>query len=222
MDEIKAVRIAALTRNADLAERLERTSRHWADAVCVLTVRVGGDAPADILLWDADTSPPPDNAPAALIVVSDDESKAIAAYQRHPAALLPSRFRAPDFRSAMERCFPAWRGGLRWLDLSGCREPSKLPLGGIQYVEASGRESAVRCDNAALTVPAPMGKLAQQLPAPPFFRCQRSFIVNLSAVRSVSDDAVITVKDGSAIPISRKRVDAFREALARWNALEKQ
>ena len=33
---------------------------------------------------------------------------------------LPSRF-----RSAMERRFPARRGGLRWLDLSGCREPSK-------------------------------------------------------------------------------------------------
>lgn len=220
MEAISPVKIAVRTRNGGLADRLEQMLRHWADSVCVRTSAVRDAEGADILFLDADTCPPPERGCPALVMISDDESRAIDAYQYHPAAFLKSRLTAADFRSAMSRCFPAWRGGLNWLSLPGSRELSKLPMGGIQYIEANGRESVVYCDNAAFTVPTPMGKLLEQLPRPPFFRCQRSFIIHLSAVRAVSDGNLIMEKDRRLIPVSRKRVDEFREALKRWNALE--
>ncbi|MBQ6207837.1 MAG: LytTR family transcriptional regulator [Oscillospiraceae bacterium] len=220
MDTIKPVKIAVRTHNGSLADRLERMLCHWADAACVLTAHILDGENGDILFWDADTCPPPDSPCPALVVISDDESRAIGAYQRHPAAFLKSRLTAADFRSAMARCFPAWRDALNWLSLSNGRELFRLPMGGIQYVEASGRESAVYCENASFTVPAPMGKLAQQLPEPPFFRCQRSFIVHMSAVRDISEGTLITSGDRRLIPVSRKRMDEFRKALQHWNALE--
>lgn len=57
MESIKPVKISARTRNAELAERLERMSRHWAQAACVLTASADDDGAADILFWDADTCP---------------------------------------------------------------------------------------------------------------------------------------------------------------------
>ena len=216
METIHPVKIAVRTRNGSLADRLELMLRHWADAACVLSARVGDAESADILFWDADTCPPPESARPALVAISDDESRAIGAYQWRPAAFLKPCLCAADLRSAMARCFPAWRDALNWLNLPG----SRLPMGGIQYIEASGRESAVCCDNASFTVPVPMGELARQLPEPPFFRCQRSFIIHMSAVRDVSDSNLITASDRRLIPVSRKRLEAFRKALERWNALE--
>lgn len=150
-------------------------------------------------------------------MISDDESQAISAYQYHPDAFLKSGFRAADFRAAMERCFPAWREAMRWLTLSDRRE---LPMGGIQYIEASGHESAAHCSNAVFTLSAPMGKLLEQLPNPPFFRCQRSFIVHLSAVRMAPDGNLIAGRERRVIPVSRKLADAVRDAWERWNAWE--
>lgn len=217
---MKAVKVAVRTRDGELAERFKRILCHWKDAVCVLMEPVAAELPADILFLDADTCPLPERAqpdfPPALVMISDDASRAIAAYQCHPAAFLRSRPTAADFHAVMRRCFPVWRGGLRWLNLSGGR----LPMGRIQYVEASGRESLIRCGDAVYSAPTPIGKLAGQLPNPPFFRCQRSFMIHLSAVGAVSNDGLITAKDGRAIPVSRKCADDFREALEHWNALE--
>lgn len=222
MELVKPVEIAVRTHNGSLADRLERMLRHWANAACVLTLRACDGESADILFWDADTCPcpPPENASPALVAISDNESRAIGAYQRHPAAFLKSRPTAADFRAAMARCFPAWRGALRWLNLSGGQELLRLPMGGIQYIEARGRESVIYCDNVSFTVPVSMGKLAQELPEPPFFRCQRSFIVHMSAVRDVSEGSLVTADDRLLIPVSRKRMDKFRRALEDWSAQE--
>ena len=220
MEAVKPVKIAVSARDGSLSDRLERTLRHWSEAVCVLTDRVRDAKNADILFLDADASLPPENAFPALVMISGDEARAIHAYQYHPAAFLRPAFTAADFRAAMSRCFPAWRDALNRLRLPGGREPSGLPMAGIRYVEANGRESTVYCDDASFTVPVSMGKFVQELPDPPFFRCQRSFIVHMSAVLTVSDGNLVMARDRRLIPVSRKRADEFREALARWNALE--
>ena len=221
---MKAVKFAVRTRDGELAERFKRMLCHWKDTVCVLMEPVAAELPADILFLDVDTCPLPERAqpdfPPALVTISDDASRAIAAYQCHPAAFLRSRPTAADFRAVMRRCFSVWRGGLRWLSLSGSRESAKVPMGRIQYVEASGRESVIRCGDAVYSAPTPIGKLAEQLPNPPFFRCQRSFMIHLSAVGAVSNDGLITAKDGRAIPVSRKCAADFRQTLEHWNALE--
>ena len=221
---MKAVKVAVRTRDGELAERFKRILCHWKDAVCVLMEPVAAELPADILFLDADTCPLPERAqpdfPPALVMISDDASRAIAAYQCHPAAFLRSRPTAADFRAVMRRCFSVWRDGMRWLNLSGSRESPRVPMGQIQYVEASGRESLIRCGDVVYSALTPIGKLAGQLPNPPFFRCQRSFMIHLSAVGAVSNDGLITATDGRAIPVSRKCVVDFREALEHWNALE--
>ena len=221
---MKTVKIAIRTRDKELAERLQRMMRRWKDALCVLMEPVAEKLPADILFLDADTCPFPERSWPdffhALVMISDDASRAIDAYQRHPSAFLRSRPTDDDFRAVMRRCFPAWRDGLRRLNLSGRCELPALPMGRIQYVEASGRESVIRCDGLVYAASTPIGKLAEQLPNPPFFRCQRSFIIHLSAVGAVLNDGLIMAKDGRPIPVSRKCADDFREALERWNALE--
>ena len=225
METTRLIRIAVRTRNESLGDRLRQLLSHWAESACVLAAPARDTNRADIRFWDVDTcpvdsgGPPPASAPS-LVVITDDEKRAIAAYQHHPDAFLTSRLTAADLRAAMARCYHAWQDGLIWLSLSGGRDLNRLPMGGIHYIEASGRESVIHYENTAFTVPVPLGALAEQLPSPPFFRCQRSFVVHLSDVRPTPEGGLVTVKEQRLITVSRKYLEPFREALLRWNALE--
>ena len=56
----------------------------------------------------------------------------------------------------------------------------------------------------------PLGKVAEQLPEPPFVRCQKSFIVHLGAVRHISG-GLLQMNDGQSISISRPLLSQVRE-----------
>lgn len=57
-------------------------------------------------------------------------------------------------------------------------------------------------------------EIYSQLPEGRFAYCHRSVIVNLEMVRSVSPEG-ITLRDGTPVDTSRRRIPELREALAR-------
>ena len=64
----------------------------------------------------------------------------------------------------------------------------------------------------------PLGKLGDALPSPPFFRCQRGFLVHLGAVEAMSGGALVLKDDHRTIPVSRQQIKEIQQALHQWQA----
>ena len=225
MPGLHPARLLLCTRSQPLADRLGALVRHWAADSCVdIALTVAGALPAeapDLLFLDGELLSPERGerpealAETALVVLSGRSDQAVWACRWHAAAFLSAEPAAEELRRAMDGCFPAWRGGLQWLDLPARRERVRLPLCQLRYAEARGRETDLFCTGGCIQVSVPLKKLEEELPSPPFFRCQKGFLVHLSAVENFSGGQ-LTMGGGETISVSRQQAAPLRRALARW------
>ncbi|MBR0311050.1 MAG: LytTR family transcriptional regulator DNA-binding domain-containing protein, partial [Oscillospiraceae bacterium] len=97
------------------------------------------------------------------------------------------------------------------------RELVRLPLCQLRYAEADGRETLLYCTGGVMRVSMSLGKTAEQLPSPPFLRCQKSFLVHTGAISELSGGNVV-MSDGRSIPMTRDRSRELAKTVAAWNA----
>jgi len=230
-DQIDPVDMAVVTPNGAVAQRTRRMLSLWAEAQCV-SVRLldwdgeGPPEPCPAVLFlelpeEADgRSPEPAwlkelPSACALVILSDDQRQAIRAYQWHPAARLSPDFSYDDLRRTMNRCFRFWRQGLVWLDLPCQWDRVRVPLSRVRYAESMGRDTILHCPEGPIRVNQSLSKLEPDLPAPPFLRCQKSFLVHPDAVEQMTGGELV-MEDRQVISISRSRKQEVRELLARW------
>lgn len=88
----------------------------------------------------------------------------------------------------------------------------KIPMQDIFYVEAQKKMAAVVLDSEKLSVSVGISELERELPAELFFRCQKSFIVNLRKIARISRYEAV-LKNGAAVPVSRTKWTELRERL---------
>lgn len=233
IEETQQVVIAVITRDCSLADRTRRMLSLWSEALCVRL---------RLIDWTGDGSGFPDPCPAvllldlqgecgnlsrepdwlkelpaacALVILSDDQRQAIRAYQWHPTARL-----APDYSYAalcrtMDRCFRFWRQGLEWIDLPCQWDRVRVPLSRIQYAESMGRDTILHCTDGDIRANLSLSRLEPDLPAPPFIRCQKSFLVHPDAVEKLSGEELL-MKDRQVISLSRARKKEVLQLLEQW------
>ena len=96
------------------------------------------------------------------------------------------------------------------VEMNGVR--TVVNLREAEYCEVSGRRLTVyRPGRQPVEFRGRMDSLAEKA-GPDFFRCHRSYLVNLGHVASYADGQ-IELMSGARIPLSRLREHAFREAL---------
>ena len=78
-----------------------------------------------------------------------------------------------------------------------------------------GRDTILHCAGGPIRVNQSLSKLEPDLPAPPFLRCQKSFLVHPDAVEKLTGGELI-MKDGQRISIARPRKQEVQKALAQW------
>lgn len=89
----------------------------------------------------------------------------------------------------------------RQLAVSFDRQTWLIPLRKITYIEAQKQYVLVHTDRQTYRMKASLGDTERELDEY-FFRCQRSFIVNLRHVLRICSDSVV-LKNGTEVPISR-------------------
>ncbi len=91
-----------------------------------------------------------------------------------------------------------------------------IPVRKIQFVEAKGSYSEIRLtDSSEILVTKSIGELESELNGHDFYRCHKSFLVNLHVVESYhqSDGGNCTTIFGHSIPVARRKYQGFVEQL---------
>jgi two-component system LytT family response regulator len=95
-----------------------------------------------------------------------------------------------------------------------------LPLDHILHVQSIGKAVYFHCDNRSpVLVTKNIGEYEQMLPQPAFFRCHQSHLVHLRWVDSYlfADGGTIILRNGTQLPLARRRKDDFLEAMQAYS-----
>lgn len=211
------------TSKKDVGDRLQGLLHTWADLMCLHleTVRWGtledltGDAPGAgcaMIFLDAEGWGPKHRSligqvkclypETGLVLLSADPRFAIDSYLLHPDGFLNKPVVYSSLAKTLERCPRAWQSGRRWLEAPANRTTMRIPLCEILYAEASGRNCILHCNRGEVQLSRSLGWTETLLPSGPFLRCQKSFIVNLRAVRQFSGGA-FSMDNGATIAVGR-------------------
>lgn len=96
----------------------------------------------------------------------------------------------------------------RFIIINKDRRQKKLFLDDIYYFEIWGRVIRVHGKNGAFDYYGKIGELEQKLGGDGFFRCHKSYLINLKYVNSYSAREII-LDNGKAVPLSKRRYDGF-------------
>lgn len=92
---------------------------------------------------------------------------------------------------------------------------TKILLDEILYVEAQGDYLKIVINNETYTTLATLKSMDEVLTLPKFFRVQRSFIINLEAIRSLNGNMVELV-NGKSISIALNKKEELFQLLGIW------
>ncbi len=230
----KEIRIA-VCMDEQTADQVNRLLHTWAEEICVC-IEVEPLAVASLLetmdayaliLADGNGLTSEElavlqrlrekNHASGLILLADDDRAAIDVYPCHPNALVPKPVTYHGLDAAMERCFLYWRRGLNWLDLPLQHKRVRIPLYQLYYAEAAGRNTILYRAGGELQVNCSLSALEDQLPHPPFLRCQKSFLVHLGAIERLTGGELIMCNN-RVVPVARARIRQVQEELADYRS----
>lgn len=147
-----------------------------------------------------------------LIFITSSPEYALAGYRAYPVSYLLKPLTREKLSPVLSRCLER-RRKLPSLVLDAL-EGGKitLPLGEICFIEVFRRELVVHCKDRTLSCAGPLNAVLAELPAEGFYRCHRSYVINLNQVSGVRKYCFL-LRDGGEVPIA---VRAYPEAQARW------
>ncbi|MTH45962.1 LytR/AlgR family response regulator transcription factor, partial [Intestinirhabdus alba] len=92
------------------------------------------------------------------------------------------------------------------------------PIADIYYAEAHEKMTFVYTRRESFVMPMNITEFCSKLPAAHFFRCHRSFCVNLNKIREIepwfNNTYILRLKDLEfEVPVSRSKVKAFRQLM---------
>ena len=99
-----------------------------------------------------------------------------------------------------------------FLIISSEHQIKKILLKDIFYIESVGRTVKIHCNSGVLETYKQIGDLEQTLSDKHFFRCHKSFLLNLEYV-SRFDKAEIVMENGDTVFLARKRAKIFQKEI---------
>jgi len=135
---------------------------------------------------------------------------ALESYRVRSAHYLVKPISELDVAEAIARCKELLGIGRdHVLRVTAERREHEIPYDSIFYIEIYNKQCLFHLTQGTITVHKTIDAVERLLPAPPFVRCHRSYIVNLDYVTDVGED--FTMRDGSTVYIRRTEVKRMRK-----------
>lgn len=153
---------------------------------------------------------------AAILFITSMTQYALEGYEVHAFAFLPKPLVYAELKARLTDCFArADRSKRAILPLETAGGVELLPIEDILYAEVYQHETSFVLPGRKVTGPLQLSQAEARLAPHGFFRCHRSYLVNMARIGRIDPDA-LTMPDGAAIPISKHRRRAFLDAFANY------
>jgi two-component system LytT family response regulator len=158
-----------------------------------------------------------------IVFVTAHEAFAVQAFEAQALDYLVKPLAEARFRATMTRVVERMRqrhGGARRIAVP--TESGELLLDPLEldWIEAQDDHAVIHAGRRQYRVRRPLAEIETQLDRARFVRIHRSAIVRLDHVRALQadgarGDCVVVLRDGTSLPVSRRRVAAVKKAVAR-------
>ena len=153
---------------------------------------------------------------AAVFFITSMTEYALEGYEVHAFAFLPKPLIYSELKERLADCF-SWmdrkRKAVLPVETAGGME--LLPIEEILYAEVYQHELSFVLCGRVVTGTLQLSQVAERLEPHGFFRCHRSYLVNMVQIRRIDPD-VITMQNGTTVPISKHRRKAFLDAFSNY------
>ena len=153
---------------------------------------------------------------AAILFITSMTQYALEGYEVHAFAFLPKPLVYAELKARLTDCFArADRSKRAILPLETAGGVELLPIEDILYAEVYQHETSFVLPGRKVTGTLQLSQAEARLAPHGFFRCHRSYLVNMARIGRIDPDA-LTMPDGAVIPISKHRRRAFLDAFANY------
>lgn len=160
---------------------------------------------------------------ASIVFATTSTDHGVDSFEVRASDYLVKPFRQEEVDRALDWCLEHMPEPLRSLSVYAEGETQEFPLASVLYIEVLGHQSHIHTLRQTVVVRKSLDDLERAVDSPDFFRCHRSFLVNLNHVERIESSDFL-MSDGARIPISSANLPRARNIFTDWiyrNAWEK-
>lgn len=151
----------------------------------------------------------------SIIFATTSQDHGLDSFEVRASDYLVKPFRQEEVDRALDWCLEHMPEPLRSLSVYAEREPQEFPLASVLYIEVLGHQSHIHTLRQTVVVRKSLDDLERAVDSPDFFRCHRSFLVNLGHVERIESSDFL-MSDGARIPISSANLPRARDTFLDW------
>lgn len=152
---------------------------------------------------------------ASIVFATTSTDHGVDSFEVRASDYLVKPFRQEEVDRALDWCLEHMPEPLRSLSVYAEGETQEFPLASVLYIEVLGHQSHIHTLRQTVVVRKSLDDLERAVDSPDFFRCHRSFLVNLNHVERIESSDFL-MSDGARIPISSPNLPRARDTFLDW------
>ena len=151
----------------------------------------------------------------SIVFATTSTDHGVDSFEVRASDYLVKPFRQEEVDRALDWCLEHMPEPLRSLSVYAEGEIQEFPLASVLYIEVLGHQSHIHTLRQTVVARKSLDDLERAVDSPDFFRCHRSFLVNLNCVESIQGSD-FHMSDGPLVPISSANLAKVRNAFTDW------
>lgn len=156
-----------------------------------------------------------------IIFISSTAEYALEGYRVHALRYLQKPIEMEKLREAVLEAYRLRGVAEECLKFQVGDRLYKIPYNEIRYLESQGRDTQVYTGTEMICTHSKFSDMEKALPAEQFYRCHRSYIINLEYAKNLSRYSFLT-KDGVEIPVSQQLYNETKQRFAAYEPHKKR
>ncbi len=152
-----------------------------------------------------------------IVFVSSTAEYAMEGYRVHALRYMKKPIEIERLREALMEAYQMSRNSSGFLKIQVADRLYNLPFEQIEYLESQGRDTNIITAEETISVHMKFSDMEQQLPPDTFFRCHRSYIINLAHAKDLARYRFLT-KRGDEIPVSQLQYADTKKRFLKYQA----